>query len=756
MKKKLLSFLLALSMLAGLLGGCVKEETAGKEPENPNITPSGADSQQQEAQPVTRGEWIAMLAGTFSLGEAKADMPYFSDVDAGSEIFDYVQSSVEWGILEKTGGAFSPQEPITRGTVAETAAYAAGYGVGIDDETGAITSAFDAQGAIAYALEHSIIAADDDLDGNMTYSQCLSALEAARTAYVSAPPGEEKMEVVPSSSLVDLTSMGGRVAIADGQLTIAEGAAVEEGADGSQTAVVETGAGTVEVRVGSVVVMPGTALDPAGVAYKVSAIAEEGNGVILHTVAPELGDLYDELHINTTVSADPADIIWADGVSAVPLDGGAPGEYRITLLSSAAQAVPLENIIDHSFSFGNGAEKVWTDHNSDSLGTTVGAQALENSNFVYEETPSIEDFNGGIDPWTADLAVTNKYSSGYKITGNITISSIDVTPQIEFNKIWGIPYGVKNASVTLNSNVTSTLTMEGNLSEEIWLASVPIPIGPTGLSVSVDLYLYATASGMLEVRAALSPVAKVEYAGGDFKQTVSCTADTRAEMAIEMNFGANLKLSLRALGLTVVDAGVKVGATVTANAYVGGNCVVSREDTTVKSVYQQSMNLEADLYCPIVSVSVNGLGMGKNWDIITRENTRHVELVRESWVFWEETVLEENDEVVSTETEEGDEALAGASDESRLDFDTYMVSLAEDTWQINVTQSSGQVLWYTDNPVVAVVDENGLVTPLGNGTAVITAVLADDPSVYVKCVVYVYAEEEHDWEFLPTSHVVAA
>ena len=48
-----------------------------------------------------------------------------------------------------------------------------------------------------------------------------------------------------------------------------------------------------------------------------------------------------------------------------------------------------------------------------------------------------------------------------------------------------------------------------------------------------------------------------------------------------------------------------------------------------------------------------------------------------------------------------------------------------------------------------------MVTPLGNGTAVITAALASDPSVYVKCVVYVQIQEEHDWEFLPTGMTVA-
>ena len=752
MKKKLLALLLALSILTGMLAGC----GIGKDSGSGSGDPSGASSQQENEGPVTRGEWITMLAGAFALVEPQSDTPYFSDVDAGDELFPYVQSSVEWGILQTDRDTFEPQESVTRRTVAETAAFAVGFGTEIDDETGALVSSFDSDGAVAYAREQGIIGEDQDLDGTMTRTECLAALEAARTAYVTAPAGEEKMEVVASASRLDFTAMGDRLEISGQQLRITSGASVRENADGSLTALVETGEGTVELNVGGVIIAPPTALDPAGVAYKISAIQADGAGVLFDTTAPELGDLYDELHINTTVSADPADIIWADGVSAAPVSNGAPGEYRITLLSNTPSAVPVADVFNQSFSFGNGAEKTWTNQNSSSLGTTVGAQALEKSNFVYTDTPSIEDFGGSTDSWTKNLKVENKFTAGYQITGNITVSSIDVSPQIEFNKFWGIPYGVKSASVTVSSNITSTLTLTGNLSNELLIGTVPIPIGPTGLTVSVELYLYADASGMLEVRAALSPTAKVEYAGGGFKQSASCTAETHAELAIEINFGADLKVALRALGLTVVDAGVKAGASVTAGAYVGGSCTVGEENGAVKTVYQQSMNLEADLYYPMISLTVSGLGKSKSWDIIDKGSAQHLELVREEWVFWEETVLTENEEVISDEVEEGDEALAGASDEEKLDLDVYMITLTDGaTRQLNVTQGSGDVLWSSDNPVAAVVDSSGVVTPLGNGTAVITAALASDPSVYVKCVVYVQIQEEHDWEFLPTGMTVA-
>lgn len=752
MRKRMLAWILTLSMLTGLLAGC----GIGKDKVDGSAAQSGSSSQQEEDAPVTRGEWITMLAGAFALVEPQSDTPYFSDVSAGDELFDYVQSSVEWGVLSADADTFDPQDEVTRRTVAETAAFAVGYGLEIDEETGALIPSSDTEGAVAYAQEQGIVDASLDLDGTVTQSECLAALEAARAAYVNVPAGEEQMDVITSASLVDFTTLNDRLEISGQQVRITSGATLQENADGTFSALVETGAGTVELSVDSVIVTPGTALDPAGVAYKIAAIRADGDSVVLDTVTPELGDLYDELFVNTTVSADPADIIWADGIYAAPVANGAPGEFQITLLSNSPQAVPMADLFNKSFSFGNGAEKTWTNQNSSSLGTTVGAQALENSNFVYTDTPSIEDFGGTTDSWTKDLKVENKFSAGYNISGNITISSIDVSPKIEFKKAWGIPYGVKSASVTVKSDITSTLTLTGNLSNELMIGTVPIPIGPTGLSVSVDLYLYVNASGMLEVRAALSPTAKVEYTSGGFKQSASCTAETHAELAIEIDFGANLQVALRALGMTVVDAGVKAGAAVTAGAYVGGSVTLGEENGMVKTTYQQAMNLEADLYYPIVSISVSGLGKSKTWEVISKGSAQHTELVREEWVFWEETILTENDEVVSDEVEEGDEALAGASDEARLDLDTYMFTLTDDsTRQLTVTQGSGDVLWSSDNPVAAVVDSNGVVTPLGNGTAVITATLASDPSVFVKCVVYVQVQEEHDWEFLPASMTIA-
>ena len=57
------------------------------------------DSRQDE-NTVTRYEWMEMLGEQFGTKEYNNSKPYFKDVNADSPYFKYVQSAVEWGIIE--------------------------------------------------------------------------------------------------------------------------------------------------------------------------------------------------------------------------------------------------------------------------------------------------------------------------------------------------------------------------------------------------------------------------------------------------------------------------------------------------------------------------------------------------------------------------------------------------------------------------------------------------------------------------------
>ena len=84
---------------------------------------------------------------------------------------------------------------------------------------------------------------------------------------------------------------------------------------------------------------------------------------------------------------------------------------------------------------------------------------------------------------------------------------------------------------------------------------------------------------------------------------------------------------------------------------------------------------------------------------------------------------------------------------------SYVITLNGESRQLELDLAEGEtapaVVWSSDDPSVATVDSSGVVSPVSTGYTIITAALLDNPSVYVKCAVYVEEIGEENWEFLP-------
>lgn len=295
MKRRLLTLLLSVSIVLPLLAlaSCAPGEQSG-------------DSDQEE---LTRGEWIAQLGDAFGMDNYATEEPYFEDVTEDAPYYPYVQAAADWGVLSAFTDAdtLDPEEPVTYEEAAVMAALAAGWDLTEDQflEDGT----FDPSQAVAYAQEMGIMDPDTDPEERVTRSQGEIVTEAAKDVYLNAPV-EEQANVVFNPDLVDFTNYTINWNVGPNGELSPSGGTVETEEDGTLTVTM----GTTELQEGSVVILPGTPEYPSGIAYKIENIREEGGQIVFDTVTPTLEDLYDELDYQGTVTADPADIIWAGGL----------------------------------------------------------------------------------------------------------------------------------------------------------------------------------------------------------------------------------------------------------------------------------------------------------------------------------------------------------------------------------------------------------------------------------------------------------
>lgn len=708
-----------------------------------NVLPLSACS--ESSGRVTRGEWIMMLTEVFGMTSYADEIARYTDVAPDSELFARVQSAAGWQVLSVfSADTLEPDKRITRREAAVCAAIAAGCPVSDDqfNEKGALNT----DAAIQFALTNGLLENDRRLSRALTYEEAEAMLEAARTAYLHAP-FEEKMNIELVEDVVLLENLSlDEVGVGDDWVTFP---------------------GTVELQVGDVFFTPPTAEYPAGEPRRVVETEEEDGQVVVRTEVPPIEEVYQQIDLHTAIQVRPENIIWVAGIQSADASGLSTegGDTYIVNLTGWGTEEPLVIPLDEhtltkdgfsqSFTFGDSGFSVQrSNHNSSVIGSGEGARALEKSSFVYNDTPSIADFNGSQDSWTRDLEIDSSFSSGYKITGTITLNDIVITVKDE----WGF-FKLKSASIQVDSSITSTLKLEGNLASDLKIATIPLPLFP-GISVSADLYLYVNASGELSVRAELGGSAKVEYANGQVRTAADSNAGWSADGNIRVDFGANLMASLN-VGVPVIDAGVKIGGEMDASAHVGGSCKATKDGDTERLLYQESLSISADLYYPIMSIQacsshtlVGMLGLGNTWNIKTRDNARHVSLANFEWVFWEEEVLKELDGTITEgeETTAGDAEGIGPSDGKLLDLTKYVIALYGEPQQLEVEFPQGgdmELVWTSDDPSIASVSATGLVSPVSTGATQITVSLRSDPSIYVKCAVYVEEIGESNWQFLP-------
>lgn len=712
------------------------------------------DKETKSVEYLTRGQWITMLAQRFGMTDYFSDTPYYSDVDSDSEIFQFVQSCYEWGILSTGTDTFKPDEIATTGFVISTSVLATGinyseYMTG-DDPNEGILGLANAKG-----ITNIKYGEDSKLTEGICLVEAAVILNSAVTCYLEEDNGDENYAVATyKEDVVDKTEEENLVINDDAsQVTMSK----EQAED---------------IQEGTVFLVP-TEEFPEGYALKaVSKTTNEDGTCVVNTERPEIYEVLDAVDIDSTVVADSEHFTPAEGVTIVEdsssnINNCVPTvvtstsqtydlngtEYKVSETAeaslSAAKTITLNvNLLDGStnlvedqtltgklskmqtyfdnFEFkGKSSQKSNDDYKSfvtTAEGSRVGfdvdrayyAKMDELADQYQAGTISQEQFCSQLEAYkqeiTEDAEPVYKYKAGYSLTGKIELQ-VAATAKAKIDFDWANTK-VEEFSVTVDSKTSSNITLAGKFVGEQKLGEFNIPLNG-GFGINIEVKLFVEANGEIAYNFEICNTTKVEYkSDGGFKSAAEKSAKQSVDVKVSLEAGANLVACLTFWGFDILDVGITASALLEAKTsfYIKDGVEASPSDNTVTIYEEVGMKSDATLYLPIIKLKVgckdgsvlNTLGLSLELKLCSKDMAQQIKI-------YDGSDIVKVSRVIDLEEESTEETTQGGTRQG-LSIDTYVTVLnVNDTVNIQYTLPTG----YTDSDLVWSVGDSSIATVSG-------------------------------------------
>ena len=713
---------------------------------------------------LTREQWIIGLGSAFGMNDYVTEQAFFTDVDSTEEVYPFLQSCAEWGIFEETGGKFDPQGKTTREYAVQTAVIASEVLKNITDDS-------IYKECISYAEKKGILTSDkkDYLAESITYEEGQKILDWAVDEYQNRE-FVEYSDVEMNEEIIDMTSSN--IQVDENTVVIPEG--------------------NQELHEGDVFITPATVDAPYGVAEKVASVSYDENGnQIVETVDPELQEIYNKLDFAVRAVPEASDIIVSDGVTLASVDDGnsmafanattcdlSDGLQIETDNYNSANNRPLSAGSSYGFevNFTKGSVKLnpsWeTSFGKFKLdleeqepetqpGDKKAGELFEKSSCLYENKGNgIKEID----------KIENKFTGGYEITGNLKIKDFYIDIEAHPKKLAGVPIGINDFSMTTNYKTESSLKLKGTLKEELKLSTIYIQTPVPGLTVKVEISIFANADGEIEVKCTTSNVTTLSYSDGKLKKVNESKAeapDIKALITIE--FGAAVKAAPCMLGIEIIDVKMKGNVKFEFTSEVAYEDREEEVQDEVLTIRGSKWQVTGTSTFPIVTLEVGNskdclIKIKASWELmgdkgLVKVNKKEFynaeynigeEVVdRKKIEGTEEDTQEKLSEAGETEQLEGTEIL---KDSNILDIDSYMISVKVGTTEKIAVSSlpegytEANLVWESDNSEIATV-KGGKVTGISAGSAQIK-VSTSDGKYSVNCTVIVSDDEEVEFHSL--------
>ena len=512
---------------------------------------------------VTRYEWIEMLGEQFGITEYTNTEACFKDVDADSPYYNYVQSAVEWEVIEDTN-KFDGEKPADGKFIALTAMKAMGkYKVQMYLE---IDIEPDEADYLSIAYAHELIT-EEELKKNFTQEECLSVLAKAQEMNDLLLWKDDVLEFNYQKNVKEIES---RDIISYSEET----SEVE-----IKTSVVE------DLSVGDIIIFEeeNTGLKTAG---KIESIGVDGK---INIVTPKMEEVYESLTISDITSIGGEEI----------------AEYY--LLNS--RRADTYDTVSMRFT-ENGNYSLMPMNTTEFAGTNEGV-----SFYVYSEEGNlyvgIEDKNTEN---AEEFIVESGLDEETQIKCAFDITNIQVGAQVD----WTLKDGLEYANVIMYTEFVETMNMNV-LSEELeiplYKEPISIPIAHGVASVNIECNLVISAEGEISIETKLPVGTNLCYEKGKgIRNNKMELPYTEPEIKLTAEAGASLcpEIGLEVLKIwEPVTAGLDVGMKGSAEFIIRPS-----QDCTDINVVFPLVSLEAEIDSGI------GFEYSEEWELITEENAK--------------------------------------------------------------------------------------------------------------------------------------
>jgi len=508
---------------------------------------------------ITKGEWIETLGAHFGFQSEKDSEPYFKDVSKDDDGYNYIQASVDHGIISAEEN-FNPSSKVTREYAFVTAVKAVG-----NDIT---------------KLEDN---SSDKAVAKKAYE--LGLAKSKSWKYMHEGITEEEAEEI--SKQASILFCGKEIADHD-NTKLQDNVKVQENTENliidtvhNKVTVKENAENQPDYSVGDIVVF-GTGADI--MQYKITSISNDNGELVYETEIPTIDEVYDEIDVaGVGVLEDASDIQCADGVELIGFNGvELVDTFKEVTASSLGLANGNNNIANTdaetkksssfklALKFGSdGKPEISLNGNdgSNSLGFNWGSNKEKGDPNDYDitktkdgETVPLGDNGLPVDEKGKQISkdliaeyqkkqitsYTNgnkltkttgcEYKKGWKLTGELEVSNIQPQVDIKTKKTFGIITGFESFEVICNPTTKASISFEGYTSTEVTLVKLEYAVGP--LIVEGALKMKVECNGKITFAMSFKQSNRVTY---DDKNgfTKVCNSDKDKTL----DFDATLKLT---------------------------------------------------------------------------------------------------------------------------------------------------------------------------------------------------------------------